>query len=129
MTTQQYHIDGMSLCRMQQRSGACYEKLNGVESSNVNLTTNRMVITYDESRVTPEMICEKVSRAGFSASLIVEEEQNKKKEEEEWRQQEEQLEAVKRRVVTAICCGAFALHFHGSYAALYPASAGLHADG
>ena len=69
----------------------------------MNLTTNRMVITYDESQVTPEMICEKVSKAGFSASLIVEEEQNKKKEEEEWQQQEEQLEAVKRRVVTAIC--------------------------
>lgn len=129
MTTQQYHIDGMSCAACSSAVERVTRKLNGVESSNVNLTTNRMVITYDESQVTPEMICEKVSKAGFSASLIVEEEQNKKKEEEEWQQQEEQLEAVKRRVVTAICCGAFALHFHGSYAALYPALAGVHADG
>ena len=102
MTTQQYHIDGMSCAACSSAVERVTRKLNGVESSNVNLTTNRMVITYDESQVTPEMICEKVSKAGFSASLIVEEEQNKKKEEEEWQQQEEQLEAVKRRVVTAI---------------------------
>ena len=103
MTTQQYHIDGMSCAACSSAVERVTRKLNGVESSNVNLTTNRMVITYDESQVTPEMICEKVSKAGFSASLIVEEEQNKKKEEEDWQQQEEQLEAVKRRVVTAIC--------------------------
>ena len=103
MITQQYHIDGMSCTACSSAVERVTRKLNGVESSNVNLTTNRMVVTYDESRVTPEMICEKVSKAGFSASLIVEEEQNKKKEEEEWKQQEEQLEAVKRRVITAIC--------------------------
>lgn len=79
MTTQRYHIDGMSCAACSSAVERVMRKLNGVESSNVNLTTNRMVITYDESRVTPEMICEKVSRAGFSASLIVEEEQNKKR--------------------------------------------------
>ena len=120
MTTQQYHIDGMSCAACSSAVERVTRKLNGVESSNVNLTTNRMVITYDESQVTPEMICEKVSKAGFSASLIVEEEQNKKKEEEEWQPQ---------GGYSYLFCGAFALHFHGSYAALYPASAGLHADG
>ena len=70
MTTQQYHIDGMSCAACSSAVERVTRKLNGVESSNVNLTTNRMVITYDESQVTPEMICEKVSKAGFSASLI-----------------------------------------------------------
>ena len=79
MTTQQYHIDGMSCAACSSAVERVTRKLNGVESSNVNLTTNRMVITYDESQVTPEMICEKVSNGGFSASLIVEEEQNKKR--------------------------------------------------
>lgn len=103
MTTQQYHIDGMSCAACSSAVERVTRKLNGVESSNVNLTTNRMVISYDESLVNPDMICEKVSKAGFSASLIVEEEQNKKKEEEEWQQQEEHLQTVKRRVITAIC--------------------------
>ena len=65
MTTQQYHIDGMSCAACSSAVERVTRKLNGVESSNVNLTTNRMVITYDESQVTPEMICEKVSKAGF----------------------------------------------------------------
>ena len=103
MTTQQYHIDGMSCAACSSAVERVTRKLSGVESSNVNLTTNRMVISYDESLVTPDMICQKVSKAGFTASLIVEEEQSKKKEEEEWQHQEEQLEAVKRRVITAIC--------------------------
>ena len=56
MTTQQYHIDGMSCAACSSAVERVTRKLNGVESSNVNLTTNRMVITYDESQVTPEMI-------------------------------------------------------------------------
>lgn len=103
MKTEQYHIDGMSCAACSSAVERVTRKLAGVESSNVNLTTNRMVITYDETQVTQDMICEKVSRAGFSASLIVEEEQNKQKEEAEWKQQEEQLHTAKRRVITAIC--------------------------
>lgn len=103
MITQQYHIDGMSCAACSSAVERVTRKLPGVESSDVNLTTSRMVITYDEAQVTPELICQKVSRAGFTASLILEEEQNRKKEEEEWQQQEEQLQAVRRRVITAIC--------------------------
>lgn len=103
MKTEQYHIDGMSCAACSSAVERVTRKLAGVESSDVNLTTNRMVITYDEGRVTPDMICEKVSKAGFSANLIVEKEQGREAEEEEWKQQEEQLHAVRRRVVTAIC--------------------------
>ncbi|MCC8024016.1 MAG: heavy metal translocating P-type ATPase [Clostridium sp.] len=103
MKTEQYHIDGMSCAACSSAVERVTRKLAGVESSDVNLTTNRMVITYDEAQVTPDMICEKVSRAGFTASPILEKEQGKGEEEEEWRQQEEQLQAVRRRVVTAVC--------------------------
>ena len=87
MTTQQYHIDGMSCAACSSAVERVMRKLNGVESSNVNLTTNRMVITYDEDQVTSGMICEAVSKAGYGASLL-EEEQDRKKEEEEWQQQD-----------------------------------------
>lgn len=103
MITQQYHIDGMSCAACSSAVERVTRKLPGVESSNVNLTTSRMVITYDETQVTPELICEKVSRAGFSARLMTEEDQSRKKEEEEWKEQEEHLQSVKRRVITAIC--------------------------
>ena len=78
MTTQRYHIDGMSCAACSSAVERVTRKLNGVESSNVNLTTNRMVITYDEDQVTSGMICEAVSKAGYGASLL-EEEQDRKK--------------------------------------------------
>lgn len=65
MTTQQYHIDGMSCAACSSAVERVTRKLNGVESSNVNLTTNRMVITYDESQVTPEMIVRRYPRRVF----------------------------------------------------------------
>ena len=71
MTTQRYHIDGMSCAACSSAVERVTRKLNGVESSNVNLTTNLMVVTYDERRVTPEMICEKESMASFSARVSV----------------------------------------------------------
>lgn len=103
MVTQQYRIDGMSCAACSSAVERVTGRLEGVQSSNVNLTTNRMVISYDESLVNPDLICQKVSKAGFSASLIVQEEQSKKKEEEEWQEQEDQLHAVKSRVIAAIC--------------------------
>ena len=124
MTTQQYHIDGMSCAACSSAVERVTRKLNGVESSNVNLTTNRMVITYDESQVTPEMICEKVSKAGFSASLIVEEEQNKKRKKRNGSSRRNSWGCEAQGGYSYLFCGAFALHFHGSYAALYPALAG-----
>jgi len=48
-------------------------KMEGVTESNVNLTTGLMTITYDEARVTPELIVKKVDRAGFGAEIFVEE--------------------------------------------------------
>lgn len=44
-------------------------KINGVSVSEVNLPMNRLTITYDESLVTPEMIMNKIKKAGFSAHL------------------------------------------------------------
>ena len=62
MRTEQYHIDGMSCAACSSAVERVTRKLGGVEDSNVNLTTNRMVITYDEDQVTSGMICEAVSR-------------------------------------------------------------------
>ena len=102
MRTEQYHIDGMSCAACSSAVERVTRKLGGVEESNVNLTTNRMVITYDEDQVTSGMICEAVSKAGYGASLL-EEEHDRKKEEEEWQKQEEHLQSARNRVITAVC--------------------------
>lgn len=103
MTTKQYHIDGMTCAACSSAVERVTRRLGGVESSDVNLTTGRMVITYDENKVTPDMISDRVSKAGFTASLIEQEAQIQKAEEEQWQKQEEHQRSARRQVVIAVC--------------------------
>lgn len=103
MKTESYHIDGMACAACSSAVERVTRKMDGVQSSDVNLTTNKMVITYDEGKVTEFMIVEKVAKAGFQASKIEETGDRKKQEEKELEKQEEQLHETRRRVITAIC--------------------------
>ncbi|RGY95694.1 heavy metal translocating P-type ATPase [Clostridium sp. AM58-1XD] len=102
MKTELYHIDGMACAACSAAVERVTRKMAGVSESNVNLTTNKMVITYDESQVKPEMIMEKVSKAGFTAVPVVMTEDKKKQEEAELKKQEEKLRGEKRRVILAV---------------------------
>lgn len=75
MITQKYAIRGMTCAACSSAVERVTRKMDGVLESNVNLTTGFMTITYEESKVTPELIIRKVDRAGFGAELYVEEEQ------------------------------------------------------
>lgn len=103
MKTEVYNIEGMSCAACSSAVERVTRKLQGVESSDVNLTTNKMTITYDDKVVTPEMIMDKVERAGFGASPLQEEKNLKEQEKEAWGKQEEQLHVMKRRLIAAIC--------------------------
>ncbi len=48
-------------------------KLEGVESSNVNLATGRMTIRYHQEKVNPQLIMSKVERAGFGCQPYLQE--------------------------------------------------------
>ena len=102
MKTEVYHIDGMSCAACSSAVERVTRKLNGVESSSVNLTTNKMTITYDEALVTPDMIINKVEKAGFGARPFVEEKNLKEQEEAAWEEQEEKLTVMKRRLMVAL---------------------------
>ena len=67
MKTEIYNIDGMSCAACSSAVERVTRRLEGVQESNVNLTTAKMTITYDEAMVTQEMIEEKVDKAGFKA--------------------------------------------------------------
>lgn len=103
MTTEIYIIEGMSCAACSSAVERVTRKLDGVESSDVNLTTSKMTITYDEGKVQPALIMEKVSKAGFSASPQREEISMKEQEEETWGKQEEQLHHTRTRLIVAIC--------------------------
>ncbi|WP_230397538.1 heavy metal translocating P-type ATPase [Novisyntrophococcus fermenticellae] len=100
MKTETYNIKGMTCASCSAAVERVTRKLDGVSVSNVNLATNKMTITYDEKRVNPELIMNKVDRAGFSAALEVPE--TKKEKQEEKAEQEEALHKIRFRLIGAI---------------------------
>ncbi len=94
MITQKYTITGMTCAACSSAVERVTRKMDGVVESNVNLTTALLTITYDEEKVTPEMIIKKVDRAGFGAELYVE----KKKEEN----QEDDIKKTRNRLISNI---------------------------
>ncbi|MBQ2744821.1 MAG: copper-translocating P-type ATPase [Lachnospiraceae bacterium] len=98
-------------------------KLEGVERSDVNLTTNRMTIYYDEAKVTPELIMSKVEKAGFGIrpyvkeNIKVEKEQSKDKSNSKSTNtsnrknsvQEKELEALKNHKRNLISAAMFTI--------------------
>lgn len=77
-------------------------KLEGVDSSEVNLATNRMTIVYDDTKLTPDDIIARVERAGFGAKL---EERGRAKERkaEEDEKAGESLKRARVRLIVSIC--------------------------
>lgn len=102
MKTEIYEIEGMTCAACSSAVERVTGKLDGVESSSVNLTTGRLTITYDEGRTTPEAIIGRVDRAGFRAFAMAGE-KRKEQGEKAIKKQEEQLNAMGRRLIAAIC--------------------------
>lgn len=72
MREERYDIIGMHCAACSASVEKVTRRLPGVERSDVNLTTGIMTIAYDETRVSPEQIIQKVEKAGFSAVLHME---------------------------------------------------------
>lgn len=94
-----YKIDGMSCAACSSAVERVTRRLEGVEKSDVNLTTGRMNIIYDETKVTKELIMSKVEKAGFGISPAVE---DRKVREQEEKEKEESLKEAKHRLTFAI---------------------------
>lgn len=96
MTREVYLIKGMTCASCSSAVERVTRKMEGVLSSEVNLATNKMTIEYEEEKVTPQAIMERVDRAGFTAEPFVEIKEDEREE------QEEVLHIMKRRVIAAI---------------------------
>lgn len=65
MKEETYIIEGMTCASCSSAVERVTRKLEGVECSDVNLATGRMVISYDETLLAPDKIKAKVEKAGF----------------------------------------------------------------
>ncbi len=99
MKQEVYKISGMSCAACSSAVERVTRRIEGVARSDVNLTTAKMQIEYDEALVTPELIIGKIAKAGFGAEIYVDDKEKRKKEAAAVAQE---LKAAKRRVVLAI---------------------------
>lgn len=95
-----YDITGMTCASCSAAVERVTRKMEGVQESNVNLATNKMTITYDESKVSPEDIIGRVEKAGFGAAL--EQIKEKEQEKEEKLEQEKAQHKIRQRVIGSI---------------------------
>ncbi len=100
MKQEVYKISGMSCAACSSAVERVTRKMKGVARSDVNLTTAKMQIEYDETIVTPEQIIAKIEKAGFGAEIYVEDKEKRKREEA---MEEGEWKAAKKRVILAIC--------------------------
>ncbi len=69
MKTETYQIGGMTCASCSSAVERVTNKLEGVDHSTVNLSTEKMTITYDEGQISEERIIEVVKKAGYEALL------------------------------------------------------------
>ena len=103
MKTEVYNIDGMSCAACSSAVERVTRRLEGVKESNVNLTTAKMTISYEEDKVTPDQIMDKVSKAGFTATPVAADRDRIADEEENFAKQEENIKAAGKRLKIAAC--------------------------
>lgn len=66
-----YTVEGMTCSACSSAVERVTRKMDGVNSSSVNLTTNRLTISFDESKVSQEDIFDTVLKAGYTPKEII----------------------------------------------------------
>lgn len=114
MKEEVYIIEGMTCAACSSAVERVTRKLDGVERSDVNLTTNKMTIVYDETKVDQELIMKKVEKAGFGIKDAEAEKQkimaeqdssttsSKRLRESQTSEEEAQLKDARGRLIGAI---------------------------
>ena len=67
MKQEKYLITGMSCSACSSRVEKVTSRLAGMQQASVNLLTHSMQVTYDETKLTPDQICQAVADAGYGA--------------------------------------------------------------
>ncbi len=69
---ERYHVTGMSCSACSSHVEKAVNKLENVEKATVNLLTETMDVTYDETKITSTEIIDAVVKAGYGASVMTE---------------------------------------------------------
>jgi len=64
-----FKIQGMTCAACVRAVERAVNKVDGIDEVNVNLATEKMVVKYDEEKVSENQIVETVKKAGYEALL------------------------------------------------------------
>ena len=103
-----YRVDGMTCAACSSAVERVTRKLEGVERSDVNLTTGRLTIAYNGEKVTPEMIMQKVTKAGFEIAPYVPQTEETKAEKR--RPSDEEGRGERRSLIAAVVLSVLLLY-------------------
>lgn len=70
MTTEKFHVTGMTCAACQANVTRRVQKVPGVQAVDVSLLANQMTVTYDEETATPAALCGAVSEIGYGAEPL-----------------------------------------------------------
>ena len=97
---ERYHITGMSCSACSSHVEKAVNKLDAVEKASVNLLTETMDVTYDETKLTSAGIIDAVVKAGYGASVKgAKPEQSAKRSENV---QENAFRSMKHRLIASL---------------------------
>jgi Cu+-exporting ATPase len=65
-------VEGMSCAACSSAVERIMNKQEAVDSASVNLTTKKLVMTYDDDQLSNEIIIELIGKAGFTAQEHIE---------------------------------------------------------
>ncbi len=104
MKTSKFNITGMTCAACQANVTKAATKLNGTQKADVNLLSNSMTITFDETQLTEQDIINAVNNIGYGASLYGENKKNQLKTEwqERKKSEEENISSMKKRLISSI---------------------------
>lgn len=103
MKKEKYDITGMSCSACSSRIEKDVSKVEGVDSVSVNLLTNSMNVSYDESVLTSGDIISSVQKSGYGASVHDGNDTNQnKKEDSVKKDSEDEIKSMKNRFIISL---------------------------
>ncbi|MCQ2479524.1 MAG: heavy metal translocating P-type ATPase [Clostridia bacterium] len=103
MTDKKFTVSGMTCAACQANVTKTVAKLDGAESVDVNLLTGRMVVVFDETKLTAEQIKESVNAIGYHAEdEAVKDSQSKMQWNSHRQTEEKNSENMKWRLIFSI---------------------------
>lgn len=97
-----FDIQGMTCSSCASHVEKAVNKLDGIQNVNVNLLSNNMDVSYDESILSNKEIIQAVVNAGYGAS-VYEKQREIKRKEERMDKTKDNIKFMKKRLIISIC--------------------------